>query len=574
MTEGAIQLSVCRPEALGKRVTLAVSLMSSLMLSACDVKTPAADAWGPVVELRDDSDMWPKGKPMGGWWVTPIHATLLPSGQVLITGWGRRDHSDCKEGGTRKKGVTFLLDPAKLTGNSSNVVPVDEQGSHASDVLYCAGHGPLADGRVLFSGGARYERLGKPGESELGLNYARLYNPIDNSFMRVGKTMTGGPDGEEGIRWYPTNTRLAGSNVLVTGGFTRYGGSTFGNLSVELFDYQRLDASKNPWHLIVSHRDGLPDMTPDALDYTHVYLLPSPLLPVRGNGFGRQVAMLGGSGKVLLLNYTDELSRRDRFMAPLNGQRGARSDGSTGALLSSGEILVLGGADSPITGQRADFYDPQTDTWKSVNTNIGRVHAASVLLPDGTVLILNGEGRPGFVGDRRQPQTIDPVTHMVTSSPSWPDDPFERGYHNFALLLKDGRVLLGGGKASEQSRVGCERPDVRIYTPGYLSKGPRPSLVEVLEPVKMTVGGQEVSFHYTNGPIRSGHGVVLMALGSTTHSFDQNQRYIALDFQVPVAGTVKVTPPANYFQAPAGDYILFILSDLGVPSEGKHVWLD
>jgi hypothetical protein len=166
------------------------------------------------------------------------------------------------------------------------------------------------------------------------------------------------------------------------------------------------------------------------------------------------------------------------------------------------------------------------------------------------------------------------VAHMVTSSPSWPDDPFERGYHNFALLLKDGRVLLGGGKASEQSRVGCERPDVRIYTPGYLSKGPRPSLVEVLEPVRMTVGGQEVSFHYTNGPIRSGHGVVLMALGSTTHSFDQNQRYIALDFQVPVTGTVKVTPPANHFQAPAGDYILFILSDLGVPSEGKHVRLD
>ena len=93
-----------------------VILSVVFLLTACEAELLPKDGWGPLIELRDDTNTWPDGKPAGGWWVTPIHATLLPSGNILITGWGRRDRTECAQGGTRKHGTSFLLDPDTLIG--------------------------------------------------------------------------------------------------------------------------------------------------------------------------------------------------------------------------------------------------------------------------------------------------------------------------------------------------------------------------------------------------------------------------------------------------------------------------
>ena len=215
-----------------------------------------------------------------------------------------------------------MLNPSALTGNVLNVVPLDDQGYSANDVLYCAGHVPTAVGRVLYSGGSRYENLGEPTEIESGINYARLYDATENRLIRIDAPMTGGPTGEEGVRWYPTNTRLADSRVLVTGGFTRCCGFDFANLSLELFDYLAYTNGAPPWQVLVSHDEGLSDVAPGPLDYTHVYLLPNAVPAARGDHFDRQVAMIGGSGNVLLFNYADDLSARERFAEPPNGRRG------------------------------------------------------------------------------------------------------------------------------------------------------------------------------------------------------------------------------------------------------------
>ena len=42
-----------------------------------------------------------------------------------------------------------------------------------------------------------------------------------------------------------------------------------------------------------------------------------------------------------------------------------------------------------------------------------------------------------------------------------------------------------------------------------------------------------------------------MALGSFTHGFDQNQRYVRLD----VTSDGTITPPASASIAPPGDYL-------------------
>ena len=91
------------------------------------------------------------------------------------------------------------------------------------DALYCSGHAPLQDGRVLYVGGARYANISSPFEREWGLDYARIYNPKTNTISLVKDK-----DGNVfkmplGRSWYPTASRTIDGRVIITGGFTDYG---------------------------------------------------------------------------------------------------------------------------------------------------------------------------------------------------------------------------------------------------------------------------------------------------------------------------------------------------------------
>ena len=216
--------------------------------------TAGKDAWGPALSLRDDTPTW-DGRPGAGWYVTPIHASLLPDGRVLLTGWGRAQPDRCAfPEGSRAHGTSFVLDPADLATRAGpgtvSITPLDEVAEQTpgwtKDVLYCAGHVPTSGG-VLYTGGARYQDLGVRGhEAEVGLSSARVFDYASGQFRRLGGKMSGGPQAEpiksrpqfgpqdkRGWRWYPTNTRLPDGTVLVSGGFSSLESA---NNSVEIFD--------------------------------------------------------------------------------------------------------------------------------------------------------------------------------------------------------------------------------------------------------------------------------------------------------------------------------------------------
>ena len=68
-----------------------------------------------------------------------------------------------------------------------------------------------------------------------------------------------------------------------------------------------------------------------------------------------------------------------------------------------------------------------------------------------------------------------------------------------------------------------------------------------------------------------------MRLAWTTHCFDQNQRYVPLVFEVDQAAqapTLIVEAPTDGTLAPPGYYMLFLISDDGVPSVAKYVRLE
>lgn len=85
-----------------------------------------------------------------------------------------------------------------------------------------------------------------------------------------------------------------------------------------------------------------------------------------------------------------------------------------------------------------------------------------------------------------------------------------------------------------------------------------------------------VLFKWLEGPV-GGEGsiakVSLVRLGVVTHRFDQNQRYIELQIVQQIGDTLKVAAPANGNLAPPGYYMLFIISDAGVPSVASYIQL-
>ena len=319
-------------------------------------------------------------------------------------------------------------------------------------------------------------------EEEFGLLYARVYNSATQTFASIDFPMFETSGGKAGTAWYPTTTKLHDGRVLVTGGYFRCCQGDNRNNSIAVFDPAVWKQGKNPWKNLVKHENGADEMGPGLRDYSHNFLLPKPLFL---NGHNRQVIGRGWRGKFFLISTDPGVPEKERIVEHPQGKRppgDTHAWNATAVMLDNGEIVTFGGTHNGPTASRVDFFNPYTGQWRTVDGGISRNNASSLLLPDGTVLLMSGEteGSSNFAGSRRQPQIFDPRPgrNLVTTFAPWTDetnatgeDLWERGYHNFSLLLKDGRVLVGGG-LSKLGQVGCERPDLRIRSPARCIKGP------------------------------------------------------------------------------------------------------
>ena len=601
--------------------------------------------FGRLFTLRDKSR---PGFPTGGWYVATMHANFIPSlGQVLLSGFGRRDGETCNggpaPGGRRGFGLSFLLDPvalaespragsgdddetssaALLSPSSIVVQPISEDPEYYiqtpmngapsqrssgvydslpidGDVIYCAGHTTLPDGKVFFTGGARYANLSSPYEHEWGLDYARIFDPRTRSFRAVRDTASNTLFRMPlGTAWYPTTGRLPDGRVLVTGGFSAYGtdscvGETCLNPQINIFDYPlyvRSGGNVDPWRVLVNKTYESHAIDPGIREYTRIVVLPEP---VSCGGLLRQVLMMGKKGAVVLVSTDEETPMSRVLCLPPGGTRptgcgdGSQQSSAVPLLLRGGELMVMGGCDAS-TQQRIDLYNVHADSWRSVNTGIRRQVPASLLLPDGNVLLISGENTDvnqiryrvrDASSDPRYPQIFDPEALTVTTEMHAREDVF-RGYHNFASLLGDGSIMLGSG-FNQFGDVGCENPNVRLFSPSYLFRGPRPALAPAC--VASLRGGQglvvrpgqrelrlpldtartpHVSLHKTRG-------VALLAVQDFTHSYGENQRYVTLSVRAVSAEVVVVSLPDSPILFD-GLYQLFLVSEQGTPSMGLPV---
>ena len=137
-----------------------------------------------------------------------------------------------------------------------------------------------------------------------------------------------------------------------------------------------------------------------------------------------------------------------------------------------------------------------------------------------------------------------------------------RGYHGTSLLLPDGRVLNAG------SGQGAGAPDefnAELFSPPYLSRGPRPTITSA--PAEVSYGGQ---FRVETPDAATITHVSFIRLGAVTHAFDENQRFQRLAFTADATG-LTITAPTSSNRAPPGHYMVFILNGNDVPSVAKIV---
>lgn len=484
------------------------SLAAAAMLAsaAAIAQTGGAGRWSPPVPTP----------------LVPVAASNLPDGRVLL--WSAYDRFDY--GGDRGMTYTAIFDPA--TGAVTERL-VSETGHD----MFCPGTANLADGRLMVAGGSSSTKTS-------------FYDPA-TGLWSVGPEMNIG-------RGYQGNATLSDGSVFTIGG------SWSGPRGGKVGEVWTADVG---WRLL----DGIPASVILTHDAGGVFRQDNHAWLFAWNG-----TRVFHAGPSRAMHWFDTAGVGSSEAA---GPRGADGDAMNGnaTMFDIGRLLTTGGSPSYVESAAtasAHVIDLRTSpvTVRPVGPMAWpRAFHNSVVLPDGRVLVVGGQPWPVPFTDTDAvltPELWSPATGTFT-----PMAPMQvpRTYHSVALLLADGRVLVGGGGLC--GTCATNHADVEIFTPPYLlaadgTEAPRPVLLQA--PTTAARGAKVVV--RTDREVSS---FVLMRAASATHSVNNEQRRVPVKSRL--SGTLRYTltlPTATGTLVP-GDHLLFALDATSVPSVAKVV---
>lgn len=241
----------------------------------------------------------------------------------------------------------------------------------------------------------------------------------------------------------------------------------------------------------------------------------------------------------------------------------------------SQEVFVFGGnngSGAPVVShvEKINFSDA-SPTWQQMDDlKQAATQNNAVALPDGRILVVGGRG--GVGGNSLHYQMFNPTDGSRTDLVS---SPVPRHDHSTMLLQPNGGVwVMGGnrvnlipGTPQTQGQRDAAVPVLEFYKPPYFFNGPRPLLDKAPKKIKygktfkLEVSGEEIG------------SVALIRTGPITHNWTWGNEYVKLPFTKGENGKLEVTAPPLPGLAIAGDYLLFVVTESGVPSEGRHVRL-
>jgi DNA-binding beta-propeller fold protein YncE len=475
----------------------------------------AANPGLPVPASAHLQGMW---GPVYDWPIIPIHAALMPDGRVMSFG-------------SRPDGQSTALFSVDIWNNDG--APDTGHLSVANGTgadLFCASQLLLPPTNTtgmpqLFVAG---------GDIWTGTANSFVGNNRSTVFDSGSNVLLAGPD-MGSPRWYSSSITLVNGEVYVQGGFggganpeVRQADGTFRSLSTA-------DTSFLQW------------------SYPRNYVMPD------GRVFGYDF-----EGRMYFVDTAGTGSVSARSILPLQyfGE-------GTSALFRPGRILQVGGFTNATAVIDVTSGNPVFTPTQSISSV--RKLMTATLLADGQVLVTGGSQVWNEVeGANKNAEIWNPVSGQWTQGA---EGAKPRLYHSTALLLPDASVLVGGGGAPAPigTDPGGER-NVQIYYPPYLftpggQLAPRPVITEV--PDWLSIGR---SFSLGVSGSRGISRVTLVKLGSVTHGWNFDQRFIELSFSSSVVGEavrLAVNAPSRAGEATPGYYMLFVFDSVGVPSEAR-----
>ena len=552
-----------------------------------------------------------------------VHATLLPTGKVLFWEAAYPPPPGQPAHGNR----AAVWDPSAGTGSGA-FAEIDPPAPNGADPnnIFCSGHVVLPGGRVLITGGQNAAVTGN------GLAYTNIFDSFANAWWTGAQ-----PPNMNYARWYPTNTPLWDGTVLTLSGTDQNGAfvptpelwqpnttgtgtwlplngvggsNTIGGApgSAQYTPYY-------PW----TYQDPRPSLNNQPGHDNQVYIAGPSMYAddletaaTNQQNNGRGYWLMQGPDR-------DNANTSYHFL---------REYGSS-VMYSPGKILVVGGKVHTTTpgiyptetAEAVDLTAP-SPAWQQVASMLhGRKYMNATMLPDGKVLATGGTGADCFNENNETGYMLNgnfvypPVIEGEIWNPSAPNTSWTRTafmasprlYHSIALLLPDASVLVaGGGEGGSCGGAGYDfqdHPTAQIYSPPYLFQpGDRPQIGGMLSnnySIEIHYG-QYLHFWVQGNSIQNNSDhitqVSLVRLPSVTHSFNYNQWFKTYldpsdprlngvyadpnDANAPVitrhhinASDLGVMIPNRPQDMPPGYYMLFAVSDTGVPSVAKIIWV-
>jgi galactose oxidase len=505
---------------------------TALVQTACTSASNLSWTLEPMapVPQSDANGRWSPVFPMSG--VVPISGAALADRKVLL--WASWTGTHFAGTGALPQTVTVLFDPDQPTQ------PLVRTITNTAHNMFCPGTAMLADGRVLVSGGDVEHT-----------DQTSIYDPIHDSWQ-TGALM-------HQPRWYNSTVTLPDGRALTLGGNRTSGQSGNGEI---------YDPASDTWTpmdgiALTALTAGTDPTVGRTMEHPRQLVAPDGRVFVPGPTPHMQWIGLSGQGSITAAGPRgdDETSQNDVTVMF-----------DVGKLLKAGGNISYDRATPRFVPSSRNSYVIDINSGQALVTKIApmiypRAFANGVVLPNGQVFVAGGlDNGKAFSdeGNVKAAELFDP------QSASWRELPpmaKPRPYHSIALLLTDGRVLVGGGGLCSKSDCAVNHPDVEIYSPPYLFAGARPTITSA--PTTVSANGK--SFAVTVGGAVTGFTLVRMA--STTHVVDLDQRLIHLLATNGGGGAWTLTAPASHNLAPPGYYLLFALAG-DVPSVGAIVKID
>ena len=544
----------------------------------------------PQAKSFQDGGSW---SPLYSTSQTPVHISLLPDGRLFY--WSRDKNSDGWDVGGRSS--THYIDPFYIDdsryatmidpppGPTPTPVGVPVQPLNLNTNVFCSGHSFLPDGRLLVAGGHKRDDS-IPSKEGIGEDTLNIFDYRTNQWTLSGDRMNHG-------RWYPFNVTLANGETLIASGTYVIG--TSAPIANDEPTIRGLDGA-----LRTLNAD---DNFETEAQYPYISLTPNNKVFSARKFSSRN----GPLGSHLLDPYAPKPFSGDPGVGQvLPGPADYHKQG-TSVQYAPGKVLLLGGtAGTSLSlekSNKAEVIDLNvpSPTWATVgNLNDVRLLPTGTLLPDGKVLVTGGTDCDGYnnvsCGSIQTPELWDPEHPETWTTMNATTSMEPRVYHSIAMLMPDGRVMVGGGglPAARGEIVGnslcdgtnpfntpeaCRRfghNSVEFFSPPYLynsdgSEAIRPAIASAPESISY---GQQFSINVGNVSAAEVKEVVLVRLPSVTHTFDQDQRRVLLGGPVSTNGSdITVNAPANGKACPPGPYMMFLISNNGrkTPSIAKIV---